>query len=63
MANEKTNLQQSFHGNAGLGGGGFGESPQSSQASQLPWSNSRIAGTAILADTNNIEINAVPWSP
>jgi hypothetical protein len=36
---------------------------QSALTNQLPWANSRIAGTAVVADTNNIEINAVPQSP
>jgi hypothetical protein len=30
---------------------------------QLPWRSSRIAGTAVIADTNNIEINATPQAP
>jgi hypothetical protein len=62
LANVTTNLQESFHGSAG-GGGGFGGSSQSVLPSQLPWSNSRIAGTAVIADTNNVEVNAVPQSP
>jgi type II secretory pathway pseudopilin PulG len=33
------------------------------QQQQLPWSNSRIAGTAIIDDTNKIEINAAPLTP
>jgi hypothetical protein len=49
--------------NAGLGGGEFGANSPSSPTSQLPWSNSRIAGTAVVADTNNIQINAVPLAP
>jgi hypothetical protein len=44
--------------------GGFGGSQsQSVLTIQLPWSSSRIAGTAVVSDTNNIEINAVPQSP
>jgi hypothetical protein len=35
----------------------------SALTNQLPWSNSRIAGTAMIAGTNQIEINAVPLSP
>jgi hypothetical protein len=62
-----TNLQQSFGGSGGIGGGGGGGFAggrlQSALANQLPWSNSRIAGTAVIADTNEIEINAVPVSP
>ena len=47
----------------GGGGGGVGGQLQSAITNQLPWSNSRIAGTAVVSDTNNIEINAVPQSP
>jgi hypothetical protein len=57
------NARQSFHGDTALGIGGSGGSSQSSLTNQLPWSNSRIAGTAIVADTNTIEINAVPLLP
>jgi hypothetical protein len=63
MNSATTNAQQSLHGQVVLGVGGFGESPQSSMTNQLSWSNSRIAGTAVVADTNSIEINAVPLSP
>jgi hypothetical protein len=64
ISNTTTNLQQSFSVSDGLGGGGFGGGQsQSVFTNQLPWSNSRIAGTAVIADTNNIEINAVPMSP
>jgi hypothetical protein len=51
------------NGNFSGGGGGVGGQLQSAITNQLPWSNSRIAGTAVVADTNNIEINAVPQSP
>jgi hypothetical protein len=57
IANVTTNLQQSFIG--GFGGGQL----QATLTNQLPWSSSRIAGTAVIAETNNIEINAVPLSP
>jgi hypothetical protein len=50
--------QQSLPDRAGLGG-----SAPSELTNQWLWANSRIAGTAVLADTNNIEINAVPLSP
>jgi hypothetical protein len=50
------------NGNFG-GGGGVGGQLQSALTNQLPWSNSRIAGTAVVSDTNSIEINAVPQSP
>ncbi len=66
MANATTNLQQSFCGSGGMGGGGAGGGQLQSaltNQNQLPWSNSRIAGTAVIADTNHIEINAVPLSP
>lgn len=66
MANAMTNLQQSSSGSGGLGGGGGGGNQMQSaltNQNQMPWSNSRIAGTAVIADTNHIEINAVPQSP
>jgi hypothetical protein len=50
------------NGNYG-GGGGVGGQLQSVLTNQLPWSNSRIAGTAVVDDTNSIEINAVPQAP
>ena len=62
LAPATTNASQSLPGNAMSGVGGYGGMFQSSLTNQLPWSNSRIAGTAVIADTNNIEINAVPWS-
>jgi hypothetical protein len=45
---------------SGGGGAGSGGQLQSAITNQLPWSNSRIAGTAVISDTNNIEIDAVP---
>ncbi len=66
MASTATNLQQSLSGRGGLGGGSAGGSqlqPALTNQNQLPWSNSRIAGTAVIAGTNHIEINAVPLSP
>jgi type II secretory pathway pseudopilin PulG len=67
IANTTTNLQQSFVGSGGLGGGrsdvvGQLQSALTNQ-NQLPWSNSRIVGTAVIAETNNIGINALPLSP
>jgi hypothetical protein len=44
------------------GGFGGGQS-QPALMNQLPWSSSRIAGTAMVSDTNSIEINAVPQPP
>jgi hypothetical protein len=65
-ANAVTNSQQasSASGNLGVGGAG-GDQLQSAltNQNQLPWSNSRIAGTAVIAGTNQIEINAMPLSP
>ncbi len=67
IANTTTNLQQSFGGNGGLDDGRGDVVGQLQSAlthqNQLPWSNSRIAGTAVIAETNHIEINAVPLSP
>jgi hypothetical protein len=64
-SNATTNLLQSFGGKSGFGGGGgFGENQlQSVLPNQSLWSSSRIVGTALISDTNNIEINAVPISP
>ncbi len=45
---------------SGGGGAGSGGQLQSAITNQLPWSNSRIAGMAVISDTNNIEIDAVP---
>jgi hypothetical protein len=46
------------------GGGGGGNQMQSTlnKQQQIPLLNSRIAGTAVIADTNRIEINAEPLS-
>jgi len=65
ISDEKKYLPQSFGGSSGLagGGGGGGNQIQSPPTNQLSWSNSRIAGTAVVADTNSIEINAVPLPP
>jgi len=66
IAGAATNSQQSLNGRGGLGGGGAGGDQLQSaitNQNQLPWANSRIAGTAVIADTNHIEINAVPQSP
>jgi type II secretory pathway pseudopilin PulG len=58
------NLQQANNRNGNFGGGGsIGGQLQSVLTNQLPWSNSRIAGTAVVDDTNSIEINAVPQAP
>ena len=56
--------QQSSSGGNGLaGGGGGGGQMQSALTKQLSWSNARIAGTAVIAETNRIEINAEPLAP
>jgi hypothetical protein len=56
--------QQSFGASNGLigevGGGGLSQAAFNKQSA---WSNSRIAGMAVVADTNHIEINALPLSP
>jgi hypothetical protein len=51
-----SNTQPSFSRN--LGGSQF----QLALTNQLPWSNSRIDGTAVIGATNRIEINAIPLS-
>jgi prepilin-type processing-associated H-X9-DG protein len=66
IASSTTNLPQSpgVNGSLGAGGGGGGQLQSAlTNQNQLPWSNSRIAGTAVIAGTNHIEINAVPLSP
>jgi hypothetical protein len=64
-SNTTTNLQQSFGGRGGIGGGGGfgGDQLQSVITNQLPWSSSRITGTAVINRTNHIEINAEPLKP
>ena len=66
MASTAANSQQASNasGNLGVGGAG-GDRLQSALANQnqLAWSNSRIAGMAVIAETNQIEINAMPLSP
>jgi len=58
------NGQQANNRNSNFGGGGgVGGQLQSVLTNQLPWSDSRIAGTAVVSDTNSIEINAVPQAP
>jgi hypothetical protein len=43
--------------------GGVAGQRQSMPANQWRWSGSRIAGTAVIGDTNHLEVNAVPLSP
>jgi len=59
LANTGLKQQQSFNG-VGSAGGGTG---QLLITNQLPWSSLRITGTAVVSDTNNFEINAVPQLP
>jgi hypothetical protein len=59
------NAQQSF---GGIGGSFSTNQPQvksalTNQTAQLPWSNLRIAGTAVVNRTNHIEVNASPVVP
>jgi hypothetical protein len=59
------NTQQSF---GGIGGSFSTNQPQvksalTNQMAQLPWSNLRIAGTAVVNRTNHIEVNASPVVP
>jgi hypothetical protein len=62
--NPTANGQQANNRNANFGGvGGVGGQLQSTLMNQLPWSNSLITGTALVSDTNSIEINAVPQPP
>jgi hypothetical protein len=60
-------------GGGGFGGGGGGgavggvsektKSEAANQAAQLPWASLRITGTAVVNQTNRIEINAAPVAP
>jgi hypothetical protein len=52
-------------GNIGNRTGGIGQNQLSlaKQSKMSLWSNSRIAGTAVIDDTNRVEINAVPLVP
>jgi prepilin-type processing-associated H-X9-DG protein len=62
-APQTAQTSNSFGGVGGGGGGGAGNQLQQAAANQLQqWSlsNSRIVGTAVIASTNQIEINAVP---
>jgi prepilin-type processing-associated H-X9-DG protein len=58
IASAAMNTQQSF-ADSNAGGG----QSQSAVANQRPWSGVRIAGVAVIAGTNNIEINAVLLAP
>jgi len=64
-APQTAQTSNSFGGVGGGGGGGGAGGNQLQQAAantsqQSPLSNSRIVGTAVIASTNQIEINAVP---
>jgi prepilin-type processing-associated H-X9-DG protein len=59
IASTAVNAQQSFAGSFNAGG----SQSQSAVANQRPWSGVRIAGVAVIAGTNNIEINAVLLAP
>lgn len=68
ISNATTNSLQAFSGSSGSNGGGGGGGLGGRQlqpvlTNQPPWSSSRIAGTAVIAGTNSIEINAVPLPP
>jgi prepilin-type processing-associated H-X9-DG protein len=58
VASAAMNAQQSLAGSFNAGG-----SQSQSAANQRPWSGVRIAGVAVIAGTNNIEINAVLLVP
>jgi hypothetical protein len=61
ISNTPTTSPQLSGGNGNSSGAGFGGGQlQAAITNQLPWSNSRITGTATIADTNRVEINAVP---
>jgi hypothetical protein len=59
------NVQQSF---GGAVGGAYKNEQQvkmelTNQTEQLPWSNMRIAGMAVINRTNHVEVNATPVTP
>jgi hypothetical protein len=58
-------VQQSF---GGAVGGAYKNEQQvkmelTNQTEQLPWSNIRIAGMAVINRTNHVEVNATPVTP
>jgi hypothetical protein len=59
------NMQQGFGGAVASGYTSERQAKMAltNQAAQLPWSNMRIAGTAIINRTNHIEVNAAPVTP
>jgi hypothetical protein len=72
MANSAATMNPhgAFATRAGGGGGGFGgaggvskKGPSTNEDTQLSWSNLRIAGTAVVNNTNRVEINATPIAP
>jgi hypothetical protein len=63
MPASTANSQEALHGVV-AGAAGKQNQQNSANLSQQTWlSNTRIVGTAIIAPTNQIEINAVPTSP
>jgi prepilin-type processing-associated H-X9-DG protein len=56
-------VAQTGHFVSGGGGGGGTQNAPAGQAPQWLLANSRIAGTAVVGNTNQIEINAVPVAP
>jgi|GEM_PF-830464 len=62
--NGATTTAQTSNSFGGVGGGGAGgnqfQQAAANTMQQSPLSNSRIVGTAVIASTNQIEINAVP---
>ncbi len=58
LADATTNAPSALNRRGGSGGGGGGQW-RLTVTNQSPWVNSRITGTATMANTNRIEINAV----
>jgi hypothetical protein len=68
-ANANRSSFGSFGGGGGVGGVAVGgtfdraKSQSTNQVAQLPWGNLRITGTALVNQTNRVEVNAAPVAP
>lgn len=63
LTNVTANAAQNFSGGGGGGGGGQSKLADANVPQQQIFSNSRITGTVTIANTNQIEINAMPVNP
>ena len=62
-AMKNTQVTFGMTANAAVGAAVAQQVVQSKLTDQLPWSNLRITGTAIINRTNKIQINALPLAP